>query len=200
MQLLNTFQGLITMNEIVNYSKLSAFEIAAASGYPGTVESFMRDIVYKDGGLFPITGANVACSIIRSVLSNTLFRDPSFQLAFTAEFDKKFPSVKCTYDTEHNFYLFRIKKTSIKKIPDYEFTSSFYCTYVSSILKDMISMNKDYVLNLFRQSNISTYCPAGKSVLEFCHETFMSLVSNEVYLGLLFDVLCFAGNTVEVRL
>ena len=189
------------MPEVANFYNMSMYELVASSGFNSEEDSKL--VNYSSFNMIHLYDCTRDSSvIIRSILASTLFRDSNFQNQFMELFNKVFQCVKFNYDSLTSTYTFRIKKTSVKKIPNYNSTSNFYYPFVAGILATMIKNYKNSIVEMMiTDRNIISYIPKnGISVYEFCFNTITVLASNQGLLSCLFDIQCISDNIVQIRL
>jgi len=103
------------------------------------------------------------------------------------DFQNSFDLFSVEYDETTKIIQMKIKKTTMKKIPHYNHTSSFYYSIINPIIYNFIYDNIDIIRN-----NISEF-----STLEISD---VDLLQDERQINLLYNIIVIGDNIINIQL
>ncbi len=103
------------------------------------------------------------------------------------EFQNTFDLFSIEYDETTKIIQMKIKKTTMKKIPHYNHTSSFYYSIINPIMCNFFYNNIDIIRN-----NISVFPSLG--------ESDVGLLQDERQIILLYNIIVIGDNIINIQL
>lgn len=133
---------------------------------------------------------------VREALIKYGFWDQPTVDRFITLFQQFVECLKCDYDPNTFTISFKIKKTAVKKIPNYRPEVYFYYSILGSVMMLILKENKERVIRCLQ--NYIQNCPSlgGKSV----YDIYFTMITNTTYLYNLANVQCIMDNLVQVIL
>lgn len=133
---------------------------------------------------------------VREALVKNGFWDHAIIDRFVVLFQQFVECLKYEYDPNSFTINLKIKKTAVRKIPNYRPEAYFYYNIIGNIMAIILKENKEkviYCLQSYMQS-----CPAlaGKSV----YDIYFAIITNPMYLYNMASVQCIMDNIVQVIL
>ena len=103
------------------------------------------------------------------------------------EFQNTFDLFSIEYDETTKIIQMKIKKTTMKKIPHYNHTSSFYYSIINPIMCNFFYNNIDII-----RSNVSVFPSLEESDVDLLH--------NERQIILLYNIIVIGDNIINIQL
>lgn len=136
---------------------------------------------------------------VRSALCQTLFREPEVQSTFMSLIQQAIDPIKCEYNPEQLTYTIKVKKTSVKRMPNYRPEVSFYYNIVCSIMQQILTIYKDQVIQIFmRFPQILNIAQSNDSDYMRAYSIYNKLISNQYQLCNLVNVQCISDGVIQI--
>lgn len=133
---------------------------------------------------------------VRNILSRTLFRRSDVQNKFMQLLYTYIDILKCEYSPEQLTYTIKVKKTSVKRMPNYRPEVSFYYNIIGNIMRDLLTQFKDIVVDLFQIHIFG----ANKNAYIDAYNLYNMIVSDQSRFNLanLANVQCISDNIIQI--
>lgn len=115
---------------------------------------------------------------------------------FVTLFQQYVECLKYEFDPRTNTISLKIKKTAVRKIPNYRPEVHFYYNIIGNVMMTMLKENKQQVICCLQ--NYIQSCPdmTGKSV----YNIYFAMITDPTYLYNMANVQCIMDNIVQVIL
>jgi len=128
---------------------------------------------------------------VREAMLREGFWDQETVNRFAVLFQQFIDIIKYDYDPITNSILFKIKKTTVKKMPNYRAEAMFYYNAVGNAIMILLKEYKDKIIFC-----LGRYFDKETNI----YELYSDIVSNSMYMYNLTNVQCIYDNIVQVVL
>lgn len=126
--------------------------------------------------------------IVRSILRQLIYNNPLYKEELKNMIGEKISCFHLDFDEDEYCYAAKVKKSSVKKMPKYEHSSSFYINSLQSIFHSFVSNHEreivESISRTYNMDQISSY------------QQFKSVFPQ--YIGLLFTVSCTGNGFIKI--
>jgi len=123
---------------------------------------------------------------LKLLLHRFIYNSNSLQ-TLIQDFQNEFDLFSIEYDETTKIIQMKIKKTTMKKIPRYNHTSSFYYSIINPIISNFFYNNIDII----RQNIIG---------FQSLHESDMEILRDERKIMLLYNIIVIGDNIINIQL
>ena len=123
---------------------------------------------------------------LKLLLHRFIYNSDSLQVLIQ-DFQNEFDLFSIEYDETTKIIQMKIKKTTMKKIPRYNHTSSFYYSIINPIISNFFYNNIDII----RQNIIG---------FQSLHESDMEILRDERKIMLLYNIIVIGDNIINIQL
>lgn len=173
------------------------YDIAVENGYRGTVTDFLSTSNASAPSLFAVD--KHAIDKIRFVLAGSLFRREDFICNFVKKLSQSLPMLKYEYDPAQLTYTIRLKKTAVKKLPNYNASASYYYNIVADVVHGILSEYKSAILESLVVP-VVCYKDINASTPIIVVNTYYELINVPAYSYHLFNVQIISDNIIQIVL
>lgn len=139
--------------------------------------------------------------VVRAMLSQTLFRDPEIQNKFMDLIQSNIETLRCEYNPEQITYTVRVKKTSVRKYPDYRPEACFYYNIIGELIRQLLTLYKDKTISCIMryQSYLNDICPDNANIPYIAaYSIYNEIMSNPTIICNLADIQCISDNIIQI--
>jgi len=123
---------------------------------------------------------------LKLLLHRFIYNSNSLQ-TLIQDFQNEFDLFSIEYDETTKIIQMKIKKTTMKKIPRYNHTSSFYYSIITPIISNFFHNNADII----RQNIIG---------FQSLQESDMEILQDERQIILLYNIIVIGDNIINIQL
>lgn len=137
--------------------------------------------------------------LVRNILAKYFFKRPEVQESFIRLLESNLDVIKCEYIPEQQMYVVKIKKTSIRKMPNYRPEASFYYNILGDIVRNLLAMHKTLVLTCFSTEidKIASLYP-NEFIIRVPYLLYDDIMLNHIVLSNLMNIQCVSDNIIQI--
>lgn len=150
-----------------------------------------------------LTGAELYA--LRSIFRPIIFGQPNSQEEFIRLIEANIDILKYEYDSVHWSYTIKIRKTSIKRLPNFKAEGYFYYNIIGKIISQMICNHRTELVDTLMamddrvfSSTIGFRYPADVSKYSAAYDLVHRLVQNPNNISLI-SLQCIGDNIIQIN-
>lgn len=126
---------------------------------------------------------------IRLMLHNTLYMNNEFFVELIKKLNRRIDTLQVSYDISTFSITIKIKKTTMKKVTNFEHNVLFYYGLITDAIREILSENQAFVINCLRTAY-------GDKAIDI----FFIIMQNPGLISLIYNATCISDNIINISL